>query len=221
MRVQRENALDESKWKTEQYPCHQEEAMLEIVLKTDGFVNPLTGRAEAGACFDGTEKYRFLLWRDFNSTGKIVLFVMLNPSTATELVLDPTVRGCRERALRMGYGTLEVCNAFAIRSPDPKVLKKEQDPVHPLNDEWIEKRAKKAQLVVAAWGPHCKHLKRHEAVLKLLSRLCDVHCLTVTKDGYPGHPLYVPHAKLPRLYQAKNTIRTLESARRDLWEPAG
>lgn len=48
--------------------------------------------------------------------------VMLNPSTADEAQNDPTVERCERRALRLGFGQLEVVNLFALRSTDPSAL---------------------------------------------------------------------------------------------------
>ena len=63
---------------------------------------------------------------------------MLNPSTADEHVLDPTVKKCVKWAKQWGFGALDVCNIFAWRSTDPKLLYNLKDPVGPENDHWIQ-----------------------------------------------------------------------------------
>ena len=84
---------------------------------------------KAGAEFSKDRKYRYRLWREWNKTKPAVLFVMLNPSTADELVLDSTVSRCLSFAKEWGYGRLEVANLFALRATDPKELNKVEDPV--------------------------------------------------------------------------------------------
>ena len=52
---------------------------------------PETYRSEA--VYSDCKRYRYsLIWRD--GRGPMLLFVMLNPSGATEHWLDPTVRRC-------------------------------------------------------------------------------------------------------------------------------
>ncbi len=45
-----------------------------------------------------------------------------------------------------------------------------------------------ADLTIAAWGTHGNYLKRGNEVLKLIP---EAKCLVQTKDGQPGHPLYL------------------------------
>jgi hypothetical protein len=65
-------------------------------------------------------------------------FVMLNPSTADQLVDDPTIRRCIAFALRWNCGTLQVVNLFAARSTDPKALDGLTDPVGPDNQAHVQ-----------------------------------------------------------------------------------
>ncbi len=119
-------------------------------------------------------------------------FLMLNPSTATEQVLDPTVRRCIGYAQGWGYDRLEVLNLFAMRSTKPLQLYLEDDPVGPGNDEAILKVASKSSLIVCAWGLHGKLNGRGEQVkATLIEEGLELNYLKLTKDGQPGHPLYL------------------------------
>lgn len=146
----------------------------------------------ATASYDVSGTYRFRLSRVWDPRGPRVCWIMLNPSTATEEVTDPTV----ERTLRFsrswGFGASEVVNVFALRATDPRLLREADDPVGPGNDSAIVAAASVADLVVAAWGNHAVLGGRSSVVADLIEG-CGValSCLRVTKEGYPGHPLYI------------------------------
>jgi hypothetical protein len=151
-------------------------------------------------------KYRYRLWREWNpSTGKKpILFIMLNPSTADERVLDPTVRRCLGYAMSWGFGKMEVCNIFALRSTDPKELYSVKDPVGEGNDEAIQQAAIDAEMVIAAWGIHGLYRNRSNEIPKIVCELAGkpLFCLTTTKKGgQPGHPLYLKADLKPILWR--------------------
>lgn len=156
----------------------------------------LSDHVEGYAFIEGM--YRYHLRRKW-ADGPIALFCMLNPSTATESEDDPTIRRCIGFARGWGCGSLEVVNLFAWRSFDPKeLLVPLRDVVGPRNDEFIEKAAKEATYVIAAWGAFPRAKNRGAQVVQLLSRWKPVHCLGLTKDGAPRHPLYLK-SNSPRL----------------------
>jgi hypothetical protein len=125
------------------------------------------------------------------------MFVGLNPSTADETLDDPTIRRCIGFAKDWGYSGLCMTNLFAFRATDPAKMLAAQDPVGPDNDKVLQELAQNAGVVVAAWGTHGAHLKRDAHVRSLLTRL---HCLRLTKAGFPGHPLYLPKNLTPQPY---------------------
>lgn len=120
---------------------------------------------------------------------------MLNPSTADAFALDPTNRRCVGFAQRWGFGAMVTTNVFAWRSTDPRGLRDVEDPVGVDNDGVLVEAARRADLVVAAWGVHATLGGRGETVRGLLAGAGVVlHVLRLTKDGHPGHPLYVSSA---------------------------
>ena len=154
----------------------------------------------ATATYDPTGAYRFRLSRVWAPGAGRVVFVMLNPSTATAVLVDPTVKRCLRFAREWGYGAVEVANLFALRSTDPKALYAHAAPVGEGNDLAILAACGAADLVVAAWGVHGALTGRAEAVLGLFSSHGIIaHSLKVTKDGAPGHPLYLPSTAVPAL----------------------
>lgn len=152
------------------------------------------------AVFSPCMTYRYLLTRDLAEpdllaeaqgvTPATCLFLMLNPSTADHELPDRTITRCMGFARSWGYNRLEVANLFALRSTDPAALKTHRDPVGPLNDTHIVEAARRADLVVCAWGQHGAFVNRATAVLHLL-RPRQLHHLKLSKDGQPGHPLYL------------------------------
>ncbi|MCC6008199.1 MAG: DUF1643 domain-containing protein [Rhodobacteraceae bacterium] len=162
----------------------------------------LKGDAESAAVYSPCERYRYLLTRVWGA-GARALFVMLNPSTATEAQNDPTVERCERRARALGLGGFRVCNIFALRATDPRVMRAAPDPVGPWNDAALVQSvawgAEWGGLVVCAWGTHGAHLGRGAAVEALLrARGASLHHLGLTAGGHPRHPLYVRYAEPPR-----------------------
>lgn len=133
-------------------------------------------------------QYRYRLERTWGF-GTRMAFIMLNPSTADASVDDPTIRKCMAFAKRWDFGGIVVGNLFGLRATDPKELRKHPNPIGPENDEHLERIAKEIKYVVAAWGTHGTYLGRHVAVSRM--DWTALEALRVTKDGHPGHPLYV------------------------------
>ena len=86
------------------------------------------------ACIDETGAYRYKLSRIRNPDKPMVMFIMLNPSTADANVDDPTIRRCIGFTERWGYGDLWVGNLFALRSSRPRDLLMADAPMGPEND---------------------------------------------------------------------------------------
>jgi hypothetical protein len=149
------------------------------------------GDAASQAVYSDCEAYRYLLTRVWGS-GPKALFVMLNPSTATEVQNDPTVERCETRARRLGFGAFRVTNIFAFRATDPKVMRATADPVGPGNDDAIRHSVDWADTVVCAWGNHGLHRDRGVAVEALLRETgVRLFHLGLTGQRQPRHPLYI------------------------------
>lgn len=146
---------------------------------------------DRGADFSGGGIWRYRLWRIWNKTLPVLIFVMLNPSIANEDQNDPTVERCERRARRLGFGGVVVYNVFAFVSTDPDALKLTLDPVGPMNNIHLDNMHAlyPCRVVVCAWGKHAG--KRGQDVAALLSKHSALHCLKLNKDGSPQHPLYL------------------------------
>ena len=157
------------------------------------------GDAPSTAIYSDCEKYRYSLTRVWDAAGRKALFVMLNPSTATEVQNDPTVERCERRARALGFGAFNVTNIFAWRDTDPRKMRKAADPVGPANDQAIREACDWADQIVAAWGTHGAHLNRGASVETLLRATgLPVYHLGLSKAGHPKHPLYIAYAQQPQ-----------------------
>lgn len=143
---------------------------------------------ERDATISECGRYRYALWRKW-APGETVMFVGLNPSTADATLDDPTIRRCIGFARAWGYGGLMMANLFAWRATDPRDIRHAADPVGPHNDVALGTAHRNAALTVAAWGINGTFGGRNNVVRAMLPRL---HCLRLTKDGHPSHPLYLP-----------------------------
>jgi hypothetical protein len=163
---------------------------------------PVRTHTEAGtvstAVYAPCERYRYSLTRVWTPAAPRLMFVMLNPSTASELHNDPTVERCERRARALGFGGFRVTNIFAWRATRPRDLKQARDPVGPANDAHLVEGAAWADRIVAAWGVHGAHRGRGAAVArKLRAAGHGLHHLGLTRDGHPRHPLYVAYRTGP------------------------
>lgn len=162
-----------------------------------------SGDTYAGATFSYDRVYRYSLWRRW-APGGSVLWVLLNPSTADEHNLDPTLRRCFHFTQQWGFTGLWVANLYALRSKTPEDLWKVPDPVGPCNDDIIEELRRRADLVVCGWGNNAR-TQRVDEVLRLLGE--DVYALRVTVKGQPEHPLYLPTRLEPYRLEAREKGR--------------
>jgi len=159
--------------------------------------------APSTATYSGCERYRYALTRTWDPQGKGVLFVMLNPSKATEVQNDPTVERCERRARALGFGAFRVTNIFAWRDTDPFGMRKAADPVGPDNDRAILDGAAWADQIIAAWGTHGAHLGRGPQTEALLRQTGQpLYSLGLSKHGHPKHPLYISYTQQPILWDA-------------------
>ncbi len=156
------------------------------------------GDSDSVAVYSDCERYRYLLTRTWEANGRTALFIMLNPSTATEVQNDPTVERCERRARALGYGAFRVTNIFAFRATDPRVMRAEPDPIGPANDSAILDSLPWADTVICAWGTHGSHLGRGPAVERLLrAKGRSLFHLGLSKEGHPKHPLYIGYDRQP------------------------
>ena len=130
---------------------------------------------------------------------------MLNPSTATDVFDDPTIRKCIGFSKRWGFSRLVVTNLFTFRATDPKDLKEcaKNDWARAvgLADGALIDQANRSDLVVAAWGIHGDLLGRAEDVRIRVLPGKAFHCIGLTSKGFPLHPVMAAYTDAPMEYR--------------------
>lgn len=160
---------------------------------------------KTSAEFSPDRIYRYALYRIWDDSLPLVMFIGLNPSVANETENDRTISKCIRYAKSWGCGGLIMANIFAYCSTDRSKLRTVKKPVGDKNDEWILKLSKRAKFIVAAWGTDGALFDRAEEIKKMN---LDLYCLEVSIAGHPKHPLYLKSELKPKPFQfnRKQTI---------------
>ena len=152
--------------------------------------------------------YRYELWRRWESSGRILLWILLNPATADADDDDPTTMRCVRFADRWGYGAIRVVNLFALRASNPKALYTADAPVGPDNDRIIIEAIDSTQDLICAWGNHGRLNGRGDEVRGLLSgHGCKPRIFRLTRRDEPTHPLYVSYSTSTRPYKGGTPVQ--------------
>ncbi|TNJ41031.1 DUF1643 domain-containing protein [Phaeobacter sp. B1627] len=161
------------------------------------------GDAPSTAVYSDCETYRYSLTRVWDPQAPKVMFVMLNPSKATEVQNDPTIERCERRARALGFGAVQATNIFAYRATDPRDMRAAEDPEGPDNRDHLLQGQAWADRVICAWGTHGAHRDQGRRIETLMRKAGKpLHHLGLSKAGHPKHPLYIPYAQQPLLWPA-------------------
>ena len=155
--------------------------------------------------FSACRQYRYTLlhrWDELFDRRR-ALFICLNPSTADENQLDPTLTRIKSFCERLGANEFLMLNIFAYRATDPKDMLAVEDPVGPENDAHIQRAITQAYErnqgslhIVGGCGNHGLHMDRQTAILELLAPFrkfpdLNISCLGKNANQTPKHPLYI------------------------------
>ncbi len=159
---------------------------------------------EYPALFSYNREYRYTLSRQLaplHGRGTCA-WILLNPSTADETKLDPTLRRCADFTARWGYQYMLIGNIFAYRATDPADMKARATPVGYLNDDFLLAITNEADMVICGWGTnvHKDFPDRGQQVRDLIAPF-DPHYLKLTQGGHPSHPLYLPKHLTPQAWR--------------------
>ena len=139
---------------------------------------------------------------------RICVFLMLNPSTATDVEPDPSFTRVCDFAKRWGYDGIRIVNLVSFRSPYPKIMyawfaqqTKAVLAIHSAAAIMACDRKDVAKVVVAHGKLQGDAMKLYALqTLRVIQERHNLHCIKLNKDGSPGHPLYLSSKLVPRLY---------------------
>lgn len=137
--------------------------------------------------------YRYTLSRVWDKNGPMVLWIMLNPSTADGKQDDRTIRKIGKFSEGFGFGGMWVGNLFAYRSKDPDKLKrlvKIVNVVGPDNDGHLNGMAMICKKIIFGWGGNAKDINPARAI-KIMGMFPKAYALSLNSDNSPGHPLFI------------------------------
>lgn len=154
------------------------------------------------AVFSECTEYRYRLDRVWSKGPKLV-FVGLNPSTATESTDDPTIAKLIGFASRWGLGGFVMLNLFAFRSTNPEGLPANTlTACGPLNLEVLGEEFEAAHghgdVLAFGWGRHAHKTPERQQwarnVIALARKFFGTpQAFAFNQDGTPRHPLYLPN----------------------------
>lgn len=141
-----------------------------------------------------TDDRRHRLQLGRGTTDRVLLFIGLNPSTASEAEDDPTIRRLLSYASRENFTGLLVGNLYTLRTKSPAVLwatpDLERNSLQAAGRlTWMLEQSK---AVLCGWGAvtHKAEPRIQQVLQQLENSGLPLHCLNMNADGSPVHPLY-------------------------------
>ncbi len=161
---------------------------MEKLVRRQISCNDFVSRAIFSDCFN----FRYSITRTWNYQGSKLLYILLNPSKATEEITDPTLIRCQNRAMLLGYKQFRVCNLFAFRSTNPDLLKITPDIIGLHNDKILLESIAWADNIICSWGNLGIIQSRNLKVKNFLQKSGKpIYHLGLTKKHQPKHLLYI------------------------------
>jgi hypothetical protein len=172
---------------------------------------PLPKGVTAHAEFGGDNgEYRYKLLHHWVDNLPKVLFILMNPSAASEQVSDATAAKCGRLARRWGFGAMYLGNVCAYRATHPRRLCAVSDPVGPRNSAAVLEMAAESSKIVVAHGHLPAALRHHADSLVEHVHLRGYPLFVLGFSGpshtMPIHPLargraYVAESVLPQIWK--------------------
>ena len=180
--------------------------------KLDNLSDMIPSGTPDGWLYIGDDNVRYLLGEPKE---KNILVFGVNPSTATPLKLDPTLRSvkaiCQNNTSECGW---IMANIYPLRATDFDLLPYVSDNVLSQNNIHIIKTLMseyKMDKIWAAWGGLIdKRPYLFDELLKLTSIFDDKsynwHSISILRNGHPGHPLFKKHNSILKDFNIRDYI---------------
>lgn len=156
----------------------------------------------SGAEFSDCGKYRYKLWRIWDTELPKAMCIGLNPSKANANKDDPTINNLKRALWRLGYGGFYMMNLFSLISSNPKDL---LICVDPLGENEIKLKEVDAICddVIVCWGNFKQAADR---IKEVLPNYPHAKCFGRNKNGTPFHPLALMYKGLINSPELMNYI---------------
>lgn len=151
--------------------------------------NPAIG---IGAHSSPDKIYRFALWRIWDLSKPLAMFIGLNPSKANGKTNDPTITrltgipGKPGLAARNGFGGFYMMNLYPFITPYSRALERSKEQL-PENDLFLQQVNLHCETVVFCWGA-AKTFGRAEEVIAMFPAAM---CFGRNAGLSPKHPLFL------------------------------
>ena len=143
---------------------------------------------KSGAVFSANKKYRYSLWRIWDKSKPLVMFIGLNPSTANKFDDDNTIESVTRITKSNNYGGFYMMNCWAYIATKPENLIIDNH-FENINNKMLEHIGQKCATIVFAWG-NFKIVSQNCRDIELSQMFPNAMCLHKNKNGSPKHPLY-------------------------------
>lgn len=144
-----------------------------------------------GAEFSECGKYRYKLWRVWDSSLPKAMCIGLNPSNANASKNDATISNLIGMLTKLGYGGFYMMNLFAWISSKPEDLLTCADPLGD-NENKLQEVAALCDDVIVCWG---NFKQAQDRIKEVLPKFPVTKCFGLNKNGTPYHPRALTYIK--------------------------
>ena len=143
-----------------------------------------TAEIRSTAVFSKDNKRRYLLKFEWDSNKPQSCIIMIQPSTADEVLTDQTTMLVRNNAVAHNFGSISIVNVFCTLNPK----KPENDRI---NSSVILEECSAADVVIVAYGRGTAHTEEKEKLLEALKKTCPEKLQTIIDSNGQqfSHPL--------------------------------
>lgn len=144
------------------------------------------------AIFSKDEKYRYSLTKIWDEGKPKAVFIGINPSDATEIIMDKTVMNLMNHLITNNYGSVEIVNLFAYRSKNQDNLKYGSEEQEKFNLEFVKNALKDASIIIVGWGRGAEKKAKYTYIINKVKEELKKHerktkCFQDTKGNINCH----------------------------------
>ena len=122
------------------------------------------------AIYSDNQKYRYSLTKVWDKDKPKAMFIGINPSDATELLMDKTVMNLMNHLISNGYGMVEIVNLFAYRSKEQDGLINRDDKFEKVNMQYVRQALRGSELIIVGWGRDAEKKAKYRSALNTIKK---------------------------------------------------